>query len=143
MKSLHLPVVIVVLSLASPGFPQDAAAKEREKLQGVWQVLRQEYDGTDENSGEAKLVIVGDKMAVKDKQGEKNISWKIDPAKQPKTIDLTMDVNGKAIQLTGIYQLDGDTLKICASEAGQARPTEFASPKGSRLTLFVLKRVKS
>jgi hypothetical protein len=54
-----------------------------------------------------------------------------------------MDVKGKTIQLTGIYLLEGDTLKICASEAGQARPTEFTSPKGSRLTLFVLKRVES
>ena len=143
MKSLHLLIVVTILSLASPGFPQDAAAKERDKLQGTWQFLRQEYDGTDENSGESKLVIAGDKMALKDKQGAKSITWKIDPAKQPKTIDLTMDVNGKALQLTGIYQLDGDTLKICASEAGQARPTEFASPKGSRLTLFVLKRLKS
>lgn len=139
-----VPFVLTGIWLTVAGaFGQDTVKQEQEKLQGTWQVLRQEYDGTDENSGETKLVITADKMVVKDKQGDKAIAWKIDPAKQPKTMDLAMDVKGKTIQLTGIYLLEGDTLKICASEAGQTRPTEFASPKGSRLTLFVLKRVKS
>jgi uncharacterized protein (TIGR03067 family) len=124
------------------GLAQDAVQKEQEKLQGTWQVLRQEYDGDDENFQDNKLVITADKITFKEKQGEKTWTYKLDPAKQPKTIDLTTEVKGKTIQWTGIYQLNGDTLRICASEKGKDRPTEFTCPKGSRLTLYVLKRVK-
>lgn len=124
-------------------FSQDAVKKEQEKLQGTWQVLRQEYDGNDEAFQETKLVFSADKIVVKDKQGEKAMTYKLDPSMQPKNIDLTMEVQGKKTELTGIYLLNGETLKICASDKGQARPTEFVSPKGSRLTLFVLRRVKT
>ena len=58
--------------------------------------------------------------------------------KKPKAIDVDMDGNVGE----GIYQLDGDNLKLIHGEAGDPRPTEFVSKEGSRLTLMVLKRSK-
>jgi uncharacterized protein (TIGR03067 family) len=143
MRLCAMLVLAGCLLTPTSASPQNAAAKEQEKLQGTWQVLRQEYDGNDENTQEAKWVIAPDKITIKEKQGERTATYTLDPAAQPKTIDLMLEVNGKTIHLTGIYQLDGETLRICASEKGQARPTEFVSAKGSRLTLVVLRRVKT
>src|SRR5437016_4518438 len=105
---------VTLASSLGGAYPQDAVQKEQEKLPGTWQVLRQEYDGDDENFQDNKLVITADKITIKEKLGDKTITYRIDPGKQPKTIDLTWEVKGKTTHLTGIYHLDGDTLKICA-----------------------------
>jgi hypothetical protein len=42
--------------------------------------------------------------------------------------------------LEGIYQLDGDTWKICLKVSGKERPTKFETKAGSELVLATLKR---
>ena len=41
-----------------------------------------------------------------------------------------------------IYEIEGDTLKICSVEPGKDRPTEFSSKPGSGHFLRVFKREK-
>lgn len=41
-----------------------------------------------------------------------------------------------------IWKLEGDTLTICESEAGGERPIDFSTARGSKRTLWVLKRIK-
>src|SRR5947209_17622248 len=69
---------------------------------------------------------------------------RLDPAKEPKEIDFT-DVSGENKGKTGkgIYQVDGDTLKIChGMPTNPERPKEFASKPGSGLFVVVWKRQK-
>ena len=40
----------------------------------------------------------------------------------------------------GIYELDGDTWKICLATRGSVRPTEFAAPPGTGIALETLRR---
>jgi uncharacterized protein (TIGR03067 family) len=67
----------------------------------------------------------------------------VDPTKSPKTIDINF-VRGTEARIgmfQGIYELDGDTLKVClGTEKG--RPTEMASAEGSKNLLIVFKRKK-
>ena len=43
--------------------------------------------------------------------------------------------------MLGIYELEGDTFKVCFAAPGKAdRPTEFKSAAGSGHRLLVLKR---
>jgi uncharacterized protein (TIGR03067 family) len=43
----------------------------------------------------------------------------------------------------GLYQLEGDTLKLCMpNEPTEERPTKLASPEGSDLILMTLKKRK-
>jgi hypothetical protein len=44
--------------------------------------------------------------------------------------------------MLGIYELDGDTYKLCGDMQGKSRPTEFAVKPGSGFVLEVLKREK-
>ncbi len=70
--------------------------------------------------------------------------FKIDPTAVPKTIDITFtDGPGKDNSQKGIYELDGETQKICWSAPGKPRPTEFeAKPRSGRI-LQVLEKVKT
>jgi uncharacterized protein (TIGR03067 family) len=70
------------------------------------------------------------------------------PAKNPKTIDLAwsyvQDFDGKfgkAVARFGIYERDGEVLRICQGPAGgKDRPAAFTSKPGSGHTLFTLRR---
>ena len=62
----------------------------------------------------------------------------------PKTIDITItDGPGKDNTLKGIYELDGDTQKICWAHAREEpdRPAFEAKPESGRI-LQVLEKVK-
>jgi uncharacterized protein (TIGR03067 family) len=70
--------------------------------------------------------------------------FKIDPTASPKSIDITFtDGPGKDNSQKGIYELDGDTQKICWSAPGKPRPTEFEAKARSGRILQVLEKVKS
>ena len=55
---------------------------------------------------------------------------KIDPTKDPKTIDLLNGEEGEGA-LRAIYELKGDTLTICFAD-GKARPGDFQIPPPAR-----------
>ena len=68
---------------------------------------------------------------------------KLDPSKSPKTIDVMMTEGlKKGAVMLGIYEIDGDTLRVCFDEEGKKRPTEFKSPAGSQTFVNVHKRAK-
>jgi uncharacterized protein (TIGR03067 family) len=61
---------------------------------------------------------------------------RLDPSRTPHEIDLRVATG----TWLGIYQMEGDRLKLVANEPGQPRPAEFrGSPAG---TLFVFRRAK-
>ncbi len=63
---------------------------------------------------------------------------RIDPTKRPKAMDIVFEAAGKKEVLPGIYELQGDTLRICYG--GKERATEFVA-KGNTVILL-LKRAK-
>jgi uncharacterized protein (TIGR03067 family) len=67
---------------------------------------------------------------------------KLDPSKTPKTFDSTVTAGpNKGKVYLAIYEISGDTLKVCYDEEGKKRPTEFKGETGAQ-TLVVHKRVK-
>src|SRR5262245_6923473 len=90
------------------------------------------------------------KIVVKDKKWtvyfEDKIStlanFMIDPAKQPKTIDLTGTMGGdKGQKYLGIYEQDGDNLKRCVGDT-KKRPKVFDGKKGTGGQFEIWKRMK-
>lgn len=121
--------------------------KETKKFQGNWTFESSEAGGKAIPADDLKGVIVsfeGDKHTVK--KGDEVIqvgTQKLDPSKSPKAIDVTMTEGpSKGAVMLGIYEFNGDTLKVCFDPEGKKRPTEFESPAGSTYFVNVHKRVK-
>ena len=125
---------IALLTVGLMLFVSQARADDKEKLQGEWKLVSHE-DGNgkkvDEDSPH-KFTFEGDKWHST--PGGDGGPYSVDSSKKPKTIDLTLKDNNPR---KGIYELDGDTLKICI---GVERPTEFKSAE--KVMVMTLKRVK-
>lgn len=134
--------------LLSAGAGADDAAKELEKLQGTWTVTIVELDGkpaTDEQKKRvSQLVVKGDKYTILvDGKKIDGGTLKVDPAKKPKVMDATPEegpLKGKA--LAGVYELEGDDMKVCFAQPDKDRPTELKTKAGTLQILFSYKRVK-
>jgi uncharacterized protein (TIGR03067 family) len=141
---MHWQLLTVVLVVAAPA-PPEKEKKDEEKMQGTWLVVSMVREGTSAADAEfknVKVTIKDDVLAVKDGDKDEQVTIKLDPTKTPKTIDMATKNKPMAEQISGIYELKGDDLKICFAKGGGARPTEFASKPGSNDALIVLKREK-
>jgi uncharacterized protein (TIGR03067 family) len=111
-----------------------------------------EYDGNAPPEGYLKslqFVFSDDKMVFTSTPpngptNKSEFSYKLDPTTKPKSLDVSpVDGPDKGKFGAAIYDLDGDTLKLCLPRgATKERPTEFRSPQGSQHGYFVLKRIK-
>jgi uncharacterized protein (TIGR03067 family) len=138
-------ILFLGLALAASGGSDDAVKKELKKFQGTWKVVRMQVDGVKipvEAFDKTTVVVEGDKFSFRDKgRVYEEIEVVLDVAKKPREIDLHF-VTGlkKGVTEKGLYELDGDTLKICQSLNLKKRPTDLESGKGSAQQRMVLKR---
>src|SRR5262245_6051015 len=146
MKTRLLTVLVVGLLLAADD-KEGAAKKELEKLQGSWVMDALEIDGkqvpTEKLQG-TTLVIKGDKYIVTVKDTKHETVLTLNPAKKPKEVDMVfLDGANKDKIHRGIYELEGDTFKLCrAREPDGERPTEFATSPNTGVFVVVWKRVQ-
>jgi len=124
----------------------DSAKEDAAKLQGAWVRIYVDVDGKKTDDGKKKageavtLVVKGDKFG--------DDTFKLDPTKKPKQIDLTIvNDKGKSMTWPGIYELKGDELKVCFPFPFEGkfdkiaiRPTAFGSKRGGNDVLEVYKR---
>ena len=118
----------------------DAITEEMEKLQGTWKQIAYERDGVteplDEQGWEPRVTFTGDTFVVTLADGSIPIkgTYKLDPTRNPKTIDWNDTIGGDAGKtLLAIYSLEGDRLVFCAAHPRQERPTEFRTRPGQVL----------
>ncbi len=126
-------------------------AKDWQKLKGNWEAVEIVMDGkvapVDEGKA-VKLTFAGaDRMTFVGSKdiGKHEYGVKLDASKKPKAIDLkAVSGEGKGDVVRGIYQLEGDTLKLCLASDPKIsdRPSEFASKKGSKVFMYTFKRAK-
>jgi uncharacterized protein (TIGR03067 family) len=138
---------VCVLTAACARAADKEAKGDRDALQGKWQLVEFTRNGktkkvTDKSDDYFELVFRGDKITTRFKVGKEEGTYKVDPNKSVKTIDIvpsTGDEKGK--NLKGIYELKGNVFKLCMANPGAKRPETFAS-KTDRVVLFVLRRAK-
>ena len=111
---------------------QDAAKKELEQLAGTWTISALEVEGqkvADEKLQGTTLVIKDNKYIVTARGQSHETVITLDPGKKPKSIDMVFSqgMNKDKVH-RGIYELDGDTLKLCRSQQPEAdRPEAFTT----------------
>jgi uncharacterized protein (TIGR03067 family) len=144
MKWRALVLAAAVAASAADG-KDDANKTDLRALQGTWKVEKMTRDGEEvpkDNAPKVLFIFVGNKVTI-DMEGQptkETATVVLGAARTPKTIDLVPP--GKRPMVYGIYQVHGDTVKLCYRKDGADRPKEMASEKGSDVILAVLRRVK-
>ena len=125
-------------------------AAQADDLSGKWKIESGVKNG---NKIEAKDVekvdieVTKDKITLSDKRMENEnkfvMTYKTKEGK-PNSIEMTIiDGPVKDISAKGIYELKGDTLRLCYSaNPGSDAPTAFESKADSQVFLWTLKKVK-
>ncbi len=143
-------VLGILVVLAAPlSLAAGESDKDLEKMQGTWTVVAMESKGRkvpsdDLKKSELRLSIQDDNFAY---QASKKIlregTIRIDPEQKPKTLDSSETGPGGQAQATvGIYEIDGDTLRVCFAPAGEQRPKKFTTGPKSPASIVVYQRVK-
>jgi uncharacterized protein (TIGR03067 family) len=118
--------------------------KEIEKLQGNWNIVSLEMDGRTMSAaslGGARIAIQGDRFTSIGMGATYEGTIALDPSANPKAFSLNFTTGPeKGNANLGIYELNGDTWRICLATHGPKRPQTFAAAPGSGIALEILKR---
>jgi uncharacterized protein (TIGR03067 family) len=139
LVSPHLPGVAV------RPMKKDPVKEDMKLLQGEWIIMSYVQGGKDYSASYAGTMvrtITGNRWNTTQGGAVTQYNFKIDPTKKPKTIDITMAGDGVQQSFPCIYEVDGNTLKLCQAQSGQKRPTKFTSDDGTILTIARRRTVK-
>ncbi len=137
-------LLCAALLCASLAFAADK--KDDAAIQGTWLPEKAELAGQpfpDEIRKSIKLVIEGDKYTVTLGQKVDRGTIGVDASGKPKNLDIVgSEGPNKGKTIHTIYELDGDTLRVCYDLSGEGRPKEFQTKAGTQLFLVTYKRQK-
>jgi uncharacterized protein (TIGR03067 family) len=144
MKLPAFPAAL--LAVCTLVFAPAARADDLKAMEGTWKVEAAEAGGKKLESDELKELVVkiaGDHYEVKTKDGTDAGTLKLDEKAKPKTMDATKTEGfdaGKVVK--AVYELTGETLRVCYALDGGERPTELATKEGAPVLLLTYKREK-
>jgi uncharacterized protein (TIGR03067 family) len=125
----------------------DPARSDLDKLQGTWQLVAMEAEGQEvpaEHFHGWNAVYEGNRLTLRAGEMVRRRGLvTLGPSRNPKAMN-TWDQDGPYEDETvpGIYELDGDTLKVCFARPGAERPKEFTTKQGTGFLFCVYKRRK-
>jgi uncharacterized protein (TIGR03067 family) len=145
MKRFAGLMVVAAAVVLSPSVRGDAAAEDWKKMAGTWKVDSATLNGQDTTAGLKAVVLTIE-------EGKYNVDFagmadagtvKLDPAKKPKQMTITgTDGPSKGKTMPAIYEVEGDTLKVCYALDGKEPPAEFKSTAENKTLLVTYKRDK-
>jgi uncharacterized protein (TIGR03067 family) len=136
----------VLLVFLAPETADAAAQKDIGRLDGSWTVTAAEYKGKKADRLPVERVIfaagkAGDEAAKK--KGAGVFTFRLDPGKSPRVIEATAaGAGGKRKGMAGIYEVGGDTLKLCLVPGGTKPPAGFKTGPDDDAMVLELKRDK-
>jgi uncharacterized protein (TIGR03067 family) len=118
--------------------------RDLDLLQGSWTVTTLEMDGQATPAtmlGEARIVVEGNRFTSTGMGAEYEGTLALDPSAHPPRLDMHFDAGPeKGNTNLGIYQLMGDTWKLCLATRGTVRPKSFTATPGSGFAVETLAR---
>lgn len=114
-------------------------------MEGSWRFAALEVDGMTVPAGAltaSRLLIDGDRFCMQSPEATYDGVFSIDVDAVPHRIDVEFVAGPEAGNWSyGLFEIDGDDLRICLGLTGVARPTAFATAPGSGHALERLRRV--
>jgi uncharacterized protein (TIGR03067 family) len=144
--SMCFPLLLMCCSLLAGAENQSADVKEQESLEGTWSfVSPMAASKANEKRAAVQVVFKGNTVAFGGPGNKRTTqgTYTVDLSQTPKTMDIILDNKGTKITTKAIYELDGETLKLChylGAMASKERPKEFVTDK--QTVLGILKREK-
>ena len=119
--------------------------QDLDRLQGTWSIAALELDGQTVGAiGDARIVIEGSRFTSTGMGDEYAGTLTVDSSVSPARIDMKFESGPeKGNTNPGIYQLDGDSWKLCLATRGTKRPAKFVSPPDSGIAVETLVRGKA
>jgi len=140
-------LMIAALGLLLAACNQQATAKtpktDLDRLQGTWNLVSAIQDGNalpEDKVKQTTIVFKGSTFrfpGLAEYATSKSGTIKLDETKTPKEMDA---ISTEKEVMLGIYELEGDSYKVCFAPAGKPRPTEFTSTPGNGQILQVWER---
>jgi uncharacterized protein (TIGR03067 family) len=126
---------------------QDVPKEDGAKLQGTWKVVALEAGGSkapEDAVKELRVLIAGDRISFSGTP-EDLLAYQLDPAARPRTMDICDGDTPDSFEKEcgkAIYEMEGDTLKLCFSQATDVdRPKNF-NTAGTTYLCYSLQREK-
>jgi uncharacterized protein (TIGR03067 family) len=122
------------------------APKDAEFIQGTWTPAKAELAGNPMPDEVLKSIMLkldhGNFDVLVAGQPDKG-TYTLEPASKPKVITIKgTDGPNKGKTIPAIYELKGDSLRICYDLSGAKHPPEFKTASGTRLFLVTYQRKK-
>jgi uncharacterized protein (TIGR03067 family) len=121
-----------------------ASGKDFDHLPGFWSVSTLEVDAQSmprEMLASARIEIKSARFISTGMDADYAGTLELNPSKRPRQIDMKFDAGPeKGNTNLGIYEIDGDTWKLCLATRGKVRPCKFATTPGSGFALETLTR---
>jgi uncharacterized protein (TIGR03067 family) len=138
---------LLMMAMSLPALAGGGDSKEDPKaMHGTWKPTSAELAGKefpDEVLKTMTLIVTKGKYKVIVGKAIDEGTFKLDPAKKPSTMDITSTKGpNKGKTFLTIYELSGDTLKVCYDLSGKERPGEFRTKPDTALFLVTYKRAK-
>ena len=130
--------------LAAPTLADEKA--DLKAMEGTWLPTSAELGGQkfpDEQRKAIKLEIADGKFTATVNGVVDKGTFKLDTKAKPKAMDITgNDGPNKDKTYPAIYELSGDTLKVCYALEGKDRPTKLETKSGTLTFLVIYERAK-
>jgi uncharacterized protein (TIGR03067 family) len=142
---LFMSLIVACLGLTVWNRPQ--AVEDQKMIEGTWTLLTAELAGQklpDAGVKDTKLILADGRYTYRNAIGDDIGVYKLSAPESPEA-PKAMDITGtegpnKGKTFLAIYELTGDTLKICYDLTGKARPEQFATKAGTKHFLATYKR---
>jgi uncharacterized protein (TIGR03067 family) len=115
----------------------DSGLDELKRLQGPWSVMSFEDNGAKVPDDVAKkwtLRVKDDAWILQRGDHTTKGTIKLHASKKPKAFDAVIEGSGSSV--FGLYEIQGDTLKMCWTASGGDRPTELKGEYGKSLVVY-------
>ena len=144
MKRLpHVAILLMVVALVAAD-KGEKKKSDAEKIQGKWTVAEVYLKGKKQGDMVGDPVTFSGKKMIVARKGQDRKTehaFELRPDKKPREMDIIFKGGGEEATALAIYELSGDTLKICLAKPGKERPKALGTAPDDDRALMVFKRV--